>query len=94
MSYFVACTALIGEKESCSIDARIEMKTNEMLRQIAEQSQSTYLMHHAILNQMHVHFYYREYLSVAQLGEKYQILNGNAKRSLDFYHTFTFGICK
>ena len=73
MSYFVACTALIGERDSCSIDARIEMKTNEMLHQIAEQSQSTYLMHHVFLNQMHVHFYYREYWSVAQLGEKYQI---------------------
>jgi len=91
MSYFDACTDLIGNDRSFNIDARIEMKTNEELYHTAEQSQNSFLMHHTILNEMHVHFYFREYLPVANLAMKYQTSTG-AKRCLDCLHIFYEGM--
>mmetsp|Transcript_11076 Transcript_11076/g.24015 ORF Transcript_11076/g.24015 Transcript_11076/m.24015 type:complete len:244 (+) Transcript_11076:1567-2298(+) len=97
MSYFDAVTALIGNEDSCSIDASIERKTNEELYQIAEQTQSTYLMHHVIINQMYVLCYLREHLLVADLVEKYRRMyagtkNTGTKRALDIYFVFFEGI--
>ena len=98
MSYFDAVTDLIGNGDSCSIDARIEMKTNKELYQIAEHTQSTYLMHHVIINQMYVYCYFREYLCVTDFAEKYRRvhtgMNTGTKRVLDFYSFFFEGICK
>lgn len=101
MSYFDSVGTLIGNGKSCSIDGRIdghkEGKTNKELYQIAEQIESTYLMHHVITNQMCVHCYFREYSLVADLFEKNRKMrtgmnNTGAKRNLDFSHVFFEGI--
>mmetsp|Transcript_26892 Transcript_26892/g.57652 ORF Transcript_26892/g.57652 Transcript_26892/m.57652 type:complete len:1336 (+) Transcript_26892:116-4123(+) len=95
MSYYDAVTALIGNGDSCSIDSRIEIKSNKELYHIANQTQNNYLMHHVIINQMYVHCYFKEYLAVANLGEKYRThteMNNGAKRVLDFYQIFLEGI--
>lgn len=91
MSYFDAFAALIGSEDSCGIDARIKMKTNKELHRIAEQTQNSHLMHQVALNQMHVHFYFREFMPCANLAEKYQISKA-AKRTFDFYLAFYLGI--
>jgi len=59
MSYFDACTVLVGKLEPCTIDARIEIKTNKELYHGAMLTQNSFLVHHTIINQMHVHFYFR-----------------------------------
>ena len=97
MSYFDAANALVGNRYSYSIDAGIEMKNNEELYQIAQQTQNSYLLHQVIINQMYVHCYFREYLTVAGFGEKYRMhtgMNTGARRLLDFYVIFFEGICK
>mmetsp|Transcript_26788 Transcript_26788/g.64273 ORF Transcript_26788/g.64273 Transcript_26788/m.64273 type:complete len:1395 (+) Transcript_26788:24-4208(+) len=91
MSYFDGYTALIGNEDSCSINAGIEMKTNKQLKQIAEQTQNSFLMHQVTVNQMYIHCYYREYLSCASLAENYHIIQ-TAKRTLDFMVIFFLGI--
>mmetsp|Transcript_30022 Transcript_30022/g.49186 ORF Transcript_30022/g.49186 Transcript_30022/m.49186 type:complete len:227 (+) Transcript_30022:1316-1996(+) len=91
MSYFNTATAFIGNEDSCGIDAAIELKTNNELFQIAEHTQNSLLMHNVIINQMYVHCYFREYLPVTDLAEKYQ-MSTRAKRVLDFYFVFFEGI--
>ena len=93
MTCFNTATAFIGNEDSCGIDATIELKTNNELFQIAEHTQNSLLMFHVIINQMYVHCYFREYLPVADLAEKYQ-MSTRAKRVLDFYFVFFEGICK
>jgi len=97
MSYFDAVTALIGNEDSCSIDAIIERKTNPELYQIAEQIQNSYLLHHVIINMMNVYCYRREYILIADLVEKYERMhagtkNVGTKRILDFFFVFFEGI--
>ena len=93
MSYFNTATAFIGNEDWCGIDATIELKTNNELFQIAEHTQNSLFMHHVIINQMYVHCYFREYLPIAVLAEKYQ-MSTRAKRFLDPYCFFFEGICK
>jgi len=47
MSAFDATTALIGNSGTFSIDAGIEMMNNKELCQVAMQTKSSYLLHHA-----------------------------------------------
>eukprot|EP00578_Thalassiosira_sp_NH16_P017378 CAMPEP_0181111258 /NCGR_PEP_ID=MMETSP1071-20121207/19174_1 /TAXON_ID=35127 /ORGANISM="Thalassiosira sp., Strain NH16" /LENGTH=596 /DNA_ID=CAMNT_0023195129 /DNA_START=1 /DNA_END=1791 /DNA_ORIENTATION=- len=91
MSYFDVYTAFIGNKDTIGIDPGINMKTNEELSQIAEQSQSSFLMQQVTVNLMFVHCYYREYLECANLAENYQITQ-TAKRTFDFFLLFYMGL--
>ena len=96
MSYFDAVTALIGNADSCIIEARVEMKNSNELYEIAEQTQNTYLMHHVAICQMYVHCYSREHLSSVAWAEKYRMHAGTkgAKRVLDFFLCFFEGLCE
>jgi len=79
---------LIGNND---FDVGIEMKTNKELHQIAERTQSSSLMHQVSINRMHVHCYFREYLSCASLAGNHQI-SQTGKRTLDFFLAFYAGI--
>lgn len=92
MSYYDAVTSLRGN-ENTNVDSRIDLKSNSELYQIAEQTKNPYLLHHTLINQMHVHCYFREYTLVVGLAENYHTRTG-VKRILDFFHTFYLGICK
>jgi len=96
MSYFAAVIDLVGNGNSCKINAKIDMKNNRELYRVAEQNQNTYLMHQVITNQMYVHGYFREHLLVAELGEKYRRMhtgkNNGTKRILDFSYVFFEGL--
>lgn len=83
---------MIGNEDLCSITcATLEMKTNDEIYRIAEQSQNSYLIHHVMLNQMHLHCYFREYLAVVHLAEKYESTK-KGKRALDFFPIFYEGL--
>ena len=87
MAYFNTVTALMGKEESCGVDPSIGLKTPKEIFQVAEHTQNHFLMHHVIVNQMYVHCYFREYLHVANLAEKYG-MKTQARRILDFYIIF------
>jgi len=93
MAYFNTVTALIGNADSCGVDPSIGLKTHSEIFQIAEHTQNAFLMHHMIVNQMYVSCYFRQYLSVAVVAEKYG-MKTQAKRVLDFYFIFYQGIGK
>jgi len=95
MSFFDSVTHLIGNGDTCDIDARIEMMTNKELYHTAEKTQNNYLMHHTIINQICVHSYFREYSRVVELAEIYRVhagMNSGTKRLLDFYFIYFEGI--
>ena len=91
MTCFSAYTAFVGNEASEKVNTGTEIKTNDELAQIAEQTQNSYLMHHVITNQMYVGCYFREYFTVTKLAEEYQSTH---KRLLDFYVFFYKGICE
>ncbi|KAL7550515.1 hypothetical protein ACHAWF_013734 [Thalassiosira exigua] len=86
MTIFNACTTLIGDEA----DAKIETETNVELYRIAKETHNTYLMHHVILHQMHVHIIFRDHLMIIKLAEKYR--THAAKRVLDFFVDFYEGL--
>eukprot|EP00581_Thalassiosira_minuscula_P001914 CAMPEP_0183748936 /NCGR_PEP_ID=MMETSP0737-20130205/68026_1 /TAXON_ID=385413 /ORGANISM="Thalassiosira miniscula, Strain CCMP1093" /LENGTH=1365 /DNA_ID=CAMNT_0025984679 /DNA_START=116 /DNA_END=4210 /DNA_ORIENTATION=+ len=95
MSYFNTATFLIGNEKNCSIDANIEMKTNIELSEIAEQTQNTLLLVHSMTNQIWVHCFFREYVHVSNLAEKYRICTGmstGTKRGFDVFFWFHVGL--
>jgi hypothetical protein len=90
MSYFDAYTALIGNEISCGI-GQIQLKTNKELFLLAKQTQNNYLMHQVILNQIHVHCYFREYSLCASLAGERKV-SQTPKRTFDFFLAFYSGI--
>jgi len=67
------------------------MKTHNEIFQIAEYTQNSLLLHHVTINQMYVDCYFRDYLSLATLAEKYR-MKTQKKRVMDFYFVFFQGI--
>ena len=92
MTFFSACTAFVGNEVSEYVNTGIEIKNNDELARIAEQTQSSYLMHHVMINQMYARCYFREYFTVTKLAEKYK--RKAEKRILDIYAFFYEGICE
>mmetsp|Transcript_13357 Transcript_13357/g.25522 ORF Transcript_13357/g.25522 Transcript_13357/m.25522 type:complete len:320 (+) Transcript_13357:3099-4058(+) len=91
MAYLNAYVALIGNKDTCALDAGIQVQTNDALYQIAEETQNGLLLHQVILTQLVVHVYFREYLPCVILAEKYDIKR-KATRSFDIFMIFYTGI--
>ncbi|KAL7550568.1 hypothetical protein ACHAWF_013807 [Thalassiosira exigua] len=97
MSIFDAVISLTGngDRSSFNMDAGIEITTNDELYAIAQSTQNSYLLHHVVVNKMMIHFYFREYLCVLDLAEKYEIYTGRkagTKRNLDIVVCFFEGI--
>jgi hypothetical protein len=55
----------------CAIDNGEEIKDNAELLQIAEETNSSFLMHHVYIGQMYLKCYFWNYSSVVDFGEKY-----------------------
>mmetsp|Transcript_3115 Transcript_3115/g.6865 ORF Transcript_3115/g.6865 Transcript_3115/m.6865 type:complete len:754 (+) Transcript_3115:1916-4177(+) len=92
MSCFNATIALIGNGDLCSLDdTKIEMKSNEDLYEIADQTQNTYLMHNLIMAEIYVHCYFRDHISSIKLVERCRVTS-SSKRLMDFYCVFFEGI--
>ena len=84
------CTALVGN-EGIVVD--IEVKTDKELYQLVEQSHNLYLKYQVLVNQMHNHCYFREYLPCAELAEIYQ--NSQMENhTFDTLVRFYAGLCE
>lgn len=96
MSYYNSVTALLGNEHLCSNNSRIEIKNNEEILRIAIQTQNTCLMRQVITNKMIVHCFFRDFLTVANLGESYKKLKQQVgqRNALDVAFVLYGGICK
>jgi len=90
MSSFRACKILLcpGVYEN---DTEIaDIKTFEEIRTIAHDSNNEHLLWHVDLDEMQVRFWFREYIPIAKLSEKYR--NSKSKRSFELLRKFYDGI--
>ncbi len=93
---FMCLSNMIAALRGCAIDNGEEMKDNAELLQIAEETNSSFLMHHVYIGQMYLNCYFRNYSSVVDFGEKYRTTRRNIgeRRAIDVFHVFFEGICK
>ncbi|KAL7462034.1 hypothetical protein ACHAXS_002432 [Conticribra weissflogii] len=90
MSSFRACKMLLcpGVYEN---DAELDgIKTFEEIRTIAKDSNNEHLLWHVDLDEMQVKFWFREYIPIVKLSEKYR--NSSSKRSFELLRQFYDGI--
>ncbi len=72
-------------------DAELDgIKTFEEIRTIAKDSNNEHLLWHVDLDEMQVKFWFREYIPIVKLSEKYR--NSSSKRSFELLRQFYDGI--
>jgi len=91
MSYYDAYSALVGKKAMCPVDTGIQMKTNNELLKVAENTKNRLLGAQVILNRILVHCFLREYLQCGTLATKYEVKVEDL-RSFDLFKAFYEGI--
>lgn len=94
MSYLNAVSALIGNGDSLVFDGKIERMSNKELILMTKESKNVHALQSALMNQMCLHCYHREYMLVNEYAEEYKriVADAGTKRALDVVHPFYWGI--